>query len=328
MAFDFSQITAPFRMQPGLRRIAAGAAQLTPASVGSRHLREKLAVLSTFAGEALMSVPGFDGTAPLNAVAVEAARSLPAAFTLDRAGSAGALKWHASLLGWSVDATGRIDGTGDDEVGRTLHAVSPALRTTALLALAFEEDFAVIDGATGRVLWLAVALPSRWAPADKLGKRFADVHAPVADSAQLLASADALTRLVTAEGDRWERFVWTITPEPRLHQHPARGAPAWPEIEPRSRIETSADRVVRNAYFRSERQTFIPMAGSGQALFTIHVESVPLGDAVGSAETARRVQAALESMSPAVLAYRDLTHVREPLLHWLGARAGGVASAP
>ena len=250
------------------------------------------------------------------------------AFTIEGTATDGAFSCHAPLLGWSVDVDGRIAGAGDDEVGRALHAVRPALRVTALLALAFEEDFAVIDGATGRVPWLAVALPSRWAPADKLGKRFADVHAPVADNAQLLASAGALARLVTAEGDRWERFVWTITPEPRLHQHPNRGAPAWPEIDPFSRIETSADRVGRNAYFRSERQTFIPMPGIGQAVFTIHVESAPLGEAVSSAEAARRVHAALASMSPAVLAYRDLTRVREPLLHWLAARAGGVASIP
>lgn len=328
MAFDFSQITAPFRMQPGLRRIAVGTAQLTPARVGSRHLREKLTVLSAFTEEALMAVPGYDAHVPLAAIAAEAAKSPPAAIFADGPGADGAITFDAPLLGWRVDAAGRAVGTGDDEVGRALRAVPCALRATALLALAFEEDFAVIDGATGRVPWLAVALPSRWAPADKLGKRFADVHAPVADNAQLLSAADALARLVTAEGDRWERFVWTITPDPRLHQHPARGKPAWPEIDVRGSVGMSADCIARNAYFRSERQTFIPMAGSGQAVFTIHVESAPLSDAVGSAEAARRVHDALASMSVAVLAYRDLTHVREPLLHWLAARARSEAPRP
>ena len=41
MPFDFSQIVTPFRMQPGLRRVAPGAAQLTPARAGGRHLDEK-----------------------------------------------------------------------------------------------------------------------------------------------------------------------------------------------------------------------------------------------------------------------------------------------
>ena len=38
MAFDFSLVTAPFRMQPGLRRVAPGALQLTANAPGSRHL--------------------------------------------------------------------------------------------------------------------------------------------------------------------------------------------------------------------------------------------------------------------------------------------------
>ena len=60
MPFDFSQVTAPFRMQPGLRRIAPGQAQLTPSRPNGRHLREKVAVLATTADEALLAVPGFD----------------------------------------------------------------------------------------------------------------------------------------------------------------------------------------------------------------------------------------------------------------------------
>ncbi len=46
MAFDFSAVAAPFRMQPGLRRIAPGTPQLTPNRLGDRALVEKLAVLS------------------------------------------------------------------------------------------------------------------------------------------------------------------------------------------------------------------------------------------------------------------------------------------
>ena len=316
-------------MQPGLRRIAAGTPQLTPARVGSRHLREKLAVLSAFADEALMQLAGFDGNVPLEAIAHEAARSSPVAFDIDPPRSSGGpFGCHAPLLGWRVDPAGRIEGAGDDEVGRALRVVAPALRTAALLSLAFEEDFAVIDGATGRVPWLAVALPSRWAPAEKLGQRFAEVHAPVADNAQLLASAGALTKLITTEGDRWERFVWTITPEPRLHQHPARGAPAWPVPGSDASAGAAADCIARNAYFRSERQTFIPIADSGSAVFTIHVDSAPLDDAVTSAQAAHRAHEALASMSPAVLAYRGLTLVREPLLHWLAARAGSEVQRP
>ena len=50
MSFDFdAAVTAPFRIQPGLRRLAPGALHLTPLDPGSRQQREKLAVLSAFA---------------------------------------------------------------------------------------------------------------------------------------------------------------------------------------------------------------------------------------------------------------------------------------
>ena len=63
------------------------------------------------------------------------------------------------------------------------------------------------------------------------------------------------------------------------------------------------------------------MPGSGQAVFTIHVDSAPLADAVTSADAARRLHDAIASMSPAVLAYRRLDGVRDRLLSWLASRA-------
>ena len=43
MSFDFSAVTTPFRMQPGLRRLSEGEQQLTPTRLGAKALREKLA---------------------------------------------------------------------------------------------------------------------------------------------------------------------------------------------------------------------------------------------------------------------------------------------
>src|SRR6185369_5621039 len=96
------------------------------------------------------------------------------------------------------------------------------------LELCFEEDFAVLDGDTGTLPWLRVCVPSHWAPEDKLGLPFAAVHAPVADNALLLAASQQLVQLATS-GDRFERFVWTLTPSPRYDQHPRRHArEPWP----------------------------------------------------------------------------------------------------
>ncbi len=302
-------------MQPGLRRVAAGAAQLTPNMPASRHLREKVAVLGAFADQALLSTPKVDEKAILRAVADEAARSCPGAFVAERT-SAGTLRVAAPRLGWALD-DGAIRGEGDAAIGAVLADLPIALRPSALLSLAFVEDFALIDGASATIQWLAVCLPSRWAPEDKIGRHFAEVHAPVADSEVLIAASASLARLVTGE-DRWERFVWTISADPRLHQHPARGGGDWPDAG-----TADADALAAQAFFRSERQTFIPLPNRGQAIFTIHVESVPLADAVTSADAARRLHDAIASMSPAVLAYRRLDVARDRLLAWLAARSSG-----
>ncbi len=64
------------------------------------------------------------------------------------------------------------------------------------------------------------------------------------------------------------------------------------------------------------------MAGTTQAVFTIHVETMRLDSASFDAEAASRVHDALASMTAEVLAYRGLDQARGALLAWLSARAG------
>jgi len=56
-------------------------------------------------------------------------------------------------------------------------------------------------------------------------------------------------------------------------------------------------------------------------VFTIQVGLQPLAGALASAAQAQRVHDALASMSPAVLAYRNLSAARSRLLERLAARA-------
>lgn len=182
------------------------------------------------------------------------------------------------------------------------------------IELAFEEDFAVLDAA-GTLPWLCVCVPSHWAPEDKLGLPFAAVHAPVADNQALLAAGPRLVQLVTG-GDRFERFVWTITPSGRYDQHPRRQPrTAWPD-------GGDAHAFAAQCFLRAERQTFLPVPGAPQqAVFTIRVMLRPLADAVRTRDDAQRLHDALASMSDAVLAYKNLTRARAPLLAWLAERA-------
>lgn len=265
MDFDFSRIPVPFRMQPGLTRLAPGTPQLTPLAPGSALHAEKSAVLR--AGLSRHCVAGFDPSLAIDSIAR-----------------------HAQGTG----APASFDGQ------------TP-------LETAFEEDFAVLDGQSGRLPWLCVCVPSHWAPEAKLGLDFLALHAPVADSAALLAAAPGLARLVT-EGGSWERFVWTVSPSGRYDQHPQRHPrTTWPPAQ-------DAQAFAAQCFLRVERQTFFPVGqGTRQAVFTIRVMLQPLVAAVDRPEKAQRLHDALASMSDAVLAYKGLAQAREPLLRWLRA---------
>ena len=306
MSFDFeAAVVAPFRMQPGLHRLPAEARQLTPLAAGSRHQREKLAVLSAFAPQALLSREGFDARPALQVLFEQAGRMHPQAWAWD--GGRG----QALLTGTAVNAAGEVQQTSagnfglGDEVARCLRQLAPAWRLVGLFSLAFAEDLAIIDGRDASIPWLAVTLPSHWAPETKVGRHFAAVHAPVADNATLLKASESLARLVCGS-ERWERFVWTVTDHPRLHAHPDRTDPArWQHT------------AVADAWWRTEHQTFLPLPQQGQAVFTIHVQVEPLADVLQLPGRAQRLHDAVASMSPEVVAYRGLTAVRRPLLAWL-----------
>lgn len=310
MQFDFdAAVTAPFRMQPGLRRLAPGTAQLTPLAPGSRHQREKLAVLSAFAGQALVSRAGFDPTPALQALCRQAADEHPQHFRWD--GHAATAMGVTVRDGQVQQQQAGVFGLGD-ELSRCVELQPPAWRLPALLALAFAEDIAIVDAADATVPWMAVALPSHWAPEDKVGHHFAHIHAPVADAELVRKAGEGLLRLVSGS-ERWERFVWNVTDNPRLHTHPHRvNTERWSH-EPGAR-------GLPRAWFRSERQTFIPLPEHRQSLFTIAVDVQLLPQVVDTPERARRLADAVQTMSPAVLQYRGLTGVRDQLLDWLASR--------
>ncbi len=266
MSFDFAQISVPFRMQPGLRRLSAGEPQLTPLDPAGALFREKQQVQK--ARQSRWCVPGFSPAFAINSIVA-----------------------HATL----VRASGNFS-------------------SNLPLELAYQEDFAVLDAATGTVPWLCVCVPSQWAPEEKLGQSLASIHGPVADNAALQAAMQGLTQLVTS-GGHWERFVWSVTPSGRYDQHPKRQPrPAWPET-------LDAEAFAGRCFLRSERQTFLPVGqGTQQAVFTIRVTLQPLVEAVQTTAQAQQLHDAIASMSPAVLQYKNLTGAKAALVQWLARR--------
>jgi dimethylamine monooxygenase subunit A len=258
MDFDFANVAVPFRMQPGLRKLAPADPQLTLLDPNGALYREKLAVMN--AGQSRHIVAGFDPSPALEAIAQHLPSDLPP-------------------------------------------------------ELAYEQDFAVLDGETGTLPWLCVCVPSHWAPEDKLGLAFAALHAPVADNQMLIAASTQLVKLATS-GECWERFVWTISPSGRHDQHPRRHA-RQPWL-PTADIEEFG----QHCWLRAERQTFFPVGrGTRQAVFTIRVMLQPLAETAEAPGAARRLHDSLASMSDAVLAYKGLAPARDRLLAWLALRA-------
>jgi dimethylamine monooxygenase subunit A len=313
MAFDFdAAVTVPLRMQPGLRRLSPGTPQFIPLAPGSRHQREKLAVLGAFAADALCTVDGFDARPALHALCTEAQRQQAVAWRWD------GMRAEALRLGTAVDIHGTVEQTETgvfglgDEVARCLQGLPPPWRLAALFGLAFAEDVALVEATAGTLPWMTVCLPSHWSPREKVGRSLANVHAPVADNERLLQASDALVAVATGP-QRWERFVWNVTAHPRLHAHPDRvDADAWRHT------------AVEHAWWRTEHQSFVPFHGpdgAPAALFLIRVDVQPLAQALATPGRARRLHDALAGASPAVIGYRHLASVREPLLRWLADRA-------
>ncbi|MEY4713521.1 MAG: hypothetical protein RIS88_2971 [Pseudomonadota bacterium] len=193
--------------------------------------------------------------------------------------------------------------------------IAITLETPTPLELAFEEDFAILDGDSGTLPWLCVCVPSHWAPEDKVGLPLAAVHAPVADGARLQSASRQLAALATGS-QSWERWVWSLSPSPRHDQHPRRHPRTpWPDTP-------DPTAFAAGCWLRTERQTFFPVgSGTRQAVFTIRVRLQPLAQAVDTPAKAQRLHDSLASMNEAVLAYKGLASAKPRLLQWLALQA-------
>lgn len=153
---------------------------------------------------------------------------------------------------------------------------------------------------------LAVAFPSGWPPRQRAGASLDQLHGPVADGERLQRATPALSAALLTKGP-YLQHVWGLDPSGRLDRDPS--AP-----------DAAADDGVPAAqwWLRVERQTTRPLGD--RALFLIRPFLVPL---VALDQVQRSVlAAAVGSMSPASLAYKGITGVRDELLAWLQLSEG------
>lgn len=81
MEFDLFEITAPFRMQPGLSKMAPDARHTRLLEPDSTLFHEKLSVLCTHLDQALLQVAQFDTRPALHVLAQQLAVEWPQACT-------------------------------------------------------------------------------------------------------------------------------------------------------------------------------------------------------------------------------------------------------
>jgi hypothetical protein len=211
--------------------------------------------------------------------------------------------FHSALTGDTLrfDADMRLRGGG-----RTDPAYADAWDA---LACQVQEDLAVtaVDSAgADRLAALHVCAPSHWAPAEKIGRSFVQVHQPVPGMAALFPAADALVGATISKGP-WVRFVWGVSGDCRLNHHPAVGGGV-PAFRARARPP---------GYFRVERQVLWGLPDVGASLFVIAPSYVALPDLTPAERTA--LAAALRGMAPDSRAYKGLADCWEALAAWLTA---------
>lgn len=159
------------------------------------------------------------------------------------------------------------------------------------LALRLEEDVAIMH--QGQLAAISFCFPSGFIPASRIGMSLSDIHAPVADSDMLVKSSPGIAR-VMCEQPSFLRYVWTVTVNPDLSNHP-------------SNQKDTIPRSVDDLYFRYEKQT-TAMVDSETSLFFVRVNVLPLSQVLND-----RIIDSINSMSDSVLTYKNLHEIKELL---------------
>ncbi len=166
------------------------------------------------------------------------------------------------------------------------------------LALCLNEDVALLENDV--LTAICFCFPSSWVPAKRLGMGLAQIHGPVADGEKLIHASPKIAHVMSdPQQGSFRRFVWTITNSPLLSQHPMRKSDAIPK-------------KIEDLYYRLETQTTMPIhSHHGRAsLFLVKVEVCPLSVFWQDPEQQAQICASIDSMSEAVLEYKNLRPIK------------------
>lgn len=159
------------------------------------------------------------------------------------------------------------------------------------LSLMLEEDVAVMH--KGKLSAICFCFPSGFKPSERVGMLLEDIHKPVADNELLVKASPGITR-VMCEQSSFRRYVWTVTNNPNLSNHPDTKI---------NDIPNSMD----DLYFRWETQT-TARVDYQTSLFFVKVDVVPLKTVYN-----QKILDSINSMSKNILEYKNLTNIKNLL---------------
>ncbi|MBT9547827.1 MAG: DUF3445 domain-containing protein [Candidatus Sericytochromatia bacterium] len=180
------------------------------------------------------------------------------------------------------------------------------------LASQLQEDLAIwqLQGDRDSLVALHVCAPNFWAPAEKIGKTFAEVHQHVPGmAAQRGNYLPMLKGLI--QKPAFCRFIWDLNTSSRLNHHPLAPVDILPENWPLPPFSLAAPEL----YVRVERQLLCGLPACQAVLFAIRTYLYPVQalDLAGL----QGLASALQSMPPALLEYKNLADSREAIQSWL-----------
>lgn len=172
------------------------------------------------------------------------------------------------------------------------------------LANLIQEDFAVLqldEAGNNHLAHLNIAMPSGWAPEEKIGKPFDAVHRPVPHIEPLSAKQHSIARLMVNATRGAVRFAWTVTDDAALNHHPNRDrSVAHPTPLP--------DHPAGEPLLRVERQVIRGFPEHRAALFLIRTYLYPFSDL--DAVTRDALALAVRGMSESSLEYKQMDRGR------------------
>lgn len=189
---------------------------------------------------------------------------------------------------------------------------------SALDALAHQvqEDITVViqRGERHWVSAIHACFPNHWAIQAKIGREFAQIHAPVAGMTAMNRRGDALVQTMITQPPT-VRFAWGLSTDTRLNHHPEPP----PHVDPQRWQGRNFHPHDPKLYLRVERQVIWGFPAVKAALFTIRTYFQDVAVLKQNPTQSALLQSAIQSMSPASLEYKGLADQKAEILAWLGS---------